>query len=52
MSLVPYTLDQFNEILKIKDDSFVDTIERVHVNDITVDEFIEKYERGHKPVII
>ena len=41
-----------NEILKIKDDSFVDTIERIHVNDITVDEFIEKYERGHKPVII
>ena len=30
----------------------MDTIERIHVNDITVDEFIEKYERGHKPVII
>ena len=41
-----------NEVLKVKDPSFVDTIERIHVNDMTVEEFIEKYERGHKPVII
>ena len=26
-----------NDILKIKDDSFKDTIERIHVNDITVE---------------
>ena len=41
-----------NDILKIKDDSFKDTIERIHVNDITVEQFIEKYEKGSKPVII
>jgi len=31
---------------------FEDTIERVHINDITVEEFIEKYERKSRPVII
>jgi len=31
---------------------FVDTIERINVNDVTVEQFIEKYERGHKPCII
>ena len=39
-------------MLKIKDQSFKDTIERIHINDITVEQFIEKYERGHRPVII
>jgi hypothetical protein len=34
------------------DPNYTDTIERVHVNDLTVEEFIEKYERGSKPVII
>ena len=33
-------------------ETFTDTIERVHVNDYTVEEFIEKYERGHRPCII
>ena len=42
-----------NDILKVNDpETFVDTIERIHVNDMTVEEFIEKYERAHKPVII
>ena len=31
---------------------FKDEIERIHVNDITVEEFIETYERGNRPVII
>jgi hypothetical protein len=39
------------EVLKVGDD-FNDTIERINVNDLTVDEFIETYEQGHKPVII
>ena len=29
-----------------------DNIERIHVDDLTVEQFIEKYEIGHKPVII
>ena len=29
-----------NEILKVNDPSFTDTIERVHINDLTVEEFI------------
>ena len=32
--------------------SLVDTIERVSVNKITVQEFIEKYERGSRPFIL
>jgi histone arginine demethylase JMJD6 len=31
---------------------FVDTIERINVNDVTVEQFIEKFEKGHKPCII
>jgi len=34
------------------DSNFKDTIERIHVNDLTVEEFREKYERPGKPVII
>lgn len=42
-----------NELLKVKDDKvFQDTIERVHIDSITVDEFIEKYEKGSRPVIL
>ena len=42
-----------NDILKVHDPSvFTDTIERIHVNDITVEEFIERYERGSRPVIL
>ena len=42
-----------NDLLKVKDPKvFKDTIERIHVDDITVDDFIEKYERGHRPCII
>lgn len=38
-------------MLKVAPD-FVDNIERIHVNDLTVAQFIERYEAGHKPVII
>lgn len=42
-----------NELLKVHDPAvFTDTIERIHVNDITVEEFIERYERKSRPVII
>ena len=42
-----------NELLKMHDPAvFTDTIERIHVNDITVEEFIERYERKTRPVII
>lgn len=37
--------------MKLPED-FKDTIPRVNCNDITVGEFIEKYEKGEKPVII
>lgn len=33
-------------------EGFKDEIERVHANDITVEDFIEKYERPSRPVII
>lgn len=33
-------------------DEFIDNIERIHVDDMTIEEFIERYESGHKPVII
>ena len=40
-------------MLKVHDPAvFTDTIERIGVNDLTVDEFIERYEKGSKPVII
>lgn len=41
-----------DRILKGEDDTFQDTIERIHVDDMTFEEFVEKYERGSKPVII
>ena len=42
-----------NDILKVHDpETFTDTIERVNVNDLTVEEFIERYERGNRPCII
>ena len=40
-------------MLKVRDpQTFVDTIERVNVNEITVEQFIEKYERGSRPCIL
>lgn len=41
-----------DKVLKGQDPDFRDTIERVHVNDFTVEEFLEKYEKGSRPVII
>ena len=42
-----------NDLLKVHDpETFTDTIERISVNDLTVEEFIERYERGNRPVII
>ena len=39
-----------NQVLRA--DTFKDTIERVHIDNITVEDFINKYERGSRPVII
>lgn len=39
------------EIFKLPED-FRDEIERVHVNDLTVEEFQERYEKADRPVII
>ena len=41
-----------DRILRGEDPNFKDTIERVHIDNITVEEFIEKYEKGSRPVII
>lgn len=41
-----------DRVLNGQDPTFQDTIERVHVDQITPEEFIEKYERGSRPVII
>ena len=42
-----------NELLKVHDPAtFTDTIERVSANDLTVEEFIERYEKGNRPCII
>ena len=42
-----------NDILKVKDpETFEDTIERVNVNDVSVEDFIERYERGSRPCIL
>ena len=42
-----------NDLLKVKDPAtFTDTIERISINDLTVDEFIERYEKGNRPCII
>lgn len=42
-----------NEVLKVQDpESFTDTIERVNANDLTVEEFIERYEKASRPCII
>lgn len=40
-----------DQILKIEDD-FTDNIERVHVDSLTTQEFIERYEKKSKPVIL
>ena len=40
-------------MLKINDpETFTDTIERINCNDLTVEEFIERYEKGSRPCII
>lgn len=39
-----------DEVLRA--DTFEDTIERIHIDKITTEDFIEKFERGSKPVII
>lgn len=40
-------------MLKVSDpETFTDTIERVNVNEISVEEFIERYEKGSRPCII
>lgn len=40
-------------MLKVRDPSvFEDTIERVNVNEISVDDFIERYEKGSRPCIL
>ena len=36
----------------MNDPNLVDTIERIDANDLTVEEFIERYEKGSRPVII
>ena len=41
-----------DRILRGEDPNFRDTIERVHVDEVTMAEFNERYERGSKPVII
>ena len=41
-----------DRILRGEDPNFRDTIERVHVDEVTMGEFLERYERGSKPVII
>lgn len=33
-------------------DKIKDTGERIHANDVSVEEFIEKYEKPYKPVVI
>lgn len=41
-----------NDLLRVREPGFTDTIERVNVNDLTVEEFIERYEKGSRPCII
>ena len=41
-----------DRILRGEDPNFRDTIERIHVDDVSVEEFLDKYERGSRPVII
>ena len=41
-----------DRILRGEDPDFKDTIERIHVDDISVEEFIERYEKGSRPVIV
>lgn len=40
-------VDNFNDFAK-----FTDTVDRINVNDVSCDEFIERYEKIYKPVII
>lgn len=41
-----------DKVLRGEDPSFQDTIERIHIDQYSVDEFLEKYEKGSRPVII
>ena len=41
-----------DRILRGQDPTFRDTIERVNVDEVSMEEFLERYERGSKPVII
>lgn len=41
-----------DSILRDENPNFRDTIERIHVDDYTVEEFHDKYEKGCRPVII
>jgi hypothetical protein len=38
--------------LRGEDPNFRDTIERINVDDYTFEQFVEKYEKGSRPVII
>jgi histone arginine demethylase JMJD6 len=33
-------------------DNIVDTVERIHVKEVSVQEFIDKFEAPYKPVVI
>lgn len=41
-----------DRVLRGEDPTFKDTIERINVDDISVEEFLDRYERGSRPVII
>jgi hypothetical protein len=41
-----------DKVLKGQDPEFRDTLERIHVDDIDINTFMDKYERGSRPVII
>jgi hypothetical protein len=40
------------EVCELRTCGVKDTIERIHVDDMSFEQFIEKYEKGSKPVII
>jgi hypothetical protein len=40
-----------DKVCSIQED-FVDNIERIHVDDLTTEQFLQRYEAGHKPCII
>ena len=41
-----------DRILRGEDPNFRDTIERINADDYTFEQFVEKYEKGSRPVII